>query len=257
MKRVTLFVEGNSDVNIVSNLLIAAGLPLDRVDIQIGAGKANIVRLLETQALPDNAAVLLDADELFVADARRAQQAEWEGMNVHLFFAVPMIEAWIFADDELALTQIRHEARDQAPKRLPFPDEIPFPKDLALRFFGNAYARLRVDFLQEADIGTAVSRSPSLRDFLLGMSDLLGVSKEKIEHAVNQHLDLKIIENLLREVLDSQTVVYKTLDGRNITAAEMRKNISEAGETGKMYAADLLRVSRDFLRRKANPKITG
>jgi hypothetical protein len=89
------------------------------------------------------------------------------------------------------------------------------------------------------------------------MGELLGIRNEKIEHAVNQHLDLKIIENLLREVLDSQTIVYKTLDGRNITAEEMRKNISEAGETGKMYAADLLRVSRDFLRRKANPKITG
>jgi len=46
--------------------------------------------------------------------------------------------------------------------------------------------------------------------------------------------------------------VWRTASGGTYTAADLRKEIEAGTPDGRQYASDLLRISRDFLRRKAS-----
>jgi len=48
------------------------------------------------------------------------------------------------------------------------------------------------------------------------------------------------------------TVLWRTLDGQTYTAAQLAEHIRRRSEIGLQYASDLLRISRDFLRRASN-----
>jgi hypothetical protein len=257
MNNIILFVEHETDAEVVKNIFIRLNV-YENIEIKPVNGKQNVLKSLQKFENQSDIKVagLIDSDELFIADTRKKMQNEFVEKNIHLFFAVPCIEAWLFADDELALKQIKTDYNEYVLRRLPLPDDIPFPKDLASRLFGNYYGGkgLNVDFLQKINLSKAVSRSPSLRDFLLGITELMSVPNQEIANAVNTSFDLQIIANLLKEELNSDTIIFKSMDGRTITVGEMEKNIVEGNELGKAYAADLLRVSRDFLKRKANPR---
>ncbi|HSG39397.1 MAG TPA: hypothetical protein VLE27_07140 [Thermoanaerobaculia bacterium] len=252
---VFLVVEGENDGRIVSRLLEAAGFPLDRVHLSVASGRYAVARELTelSELAPGRCAVVMDLDERSVADARARAREELDNPRAEVFCAVPAVEAWLFADDQSVLANaIPQEDVRRIVRRLPLPEEIPDPKQLALRVFGPAP---KWDFLRRIDIGRAMGRSPSLRVFLEGMGRLLGVPLEPLQQEFSRTLSRDVIASLLREISPADAVVFRTLDGRVFTADDLRRRIEEGDELGREFASDLFRISRDLLRRQAiHPK---
>jgi hypothetical protein len=137
-ERITLLVEGQYDQMLLGWILEAAGLPMDRIDFAI-AGEKGVRSVV--QSLPENLveriAVLIDLDERSVPDAQARAREKLADPPVRVFCAVPTIEAWLFADDHLAEEQgARDEESLAILRRIPMPEEIPTPKELARTIFG-------------------------------------------------------------------------------------------------------------------------
>lgn len=247
-----LVVEGEHDRRIVSRLLEAAGYPLDRVQLVVAGGKqavAGEVAELADQA-PGRCAVLVDLDERSVADARTLAREELGNPEAEVFCAVPEVEAWLFADEQAVLANAlpREDVR-RIVRRLPLPEEIPEPRQLAQRVFGPAQ---EWSFLRQIDIGRAMARSPSLRVFLEGVGRLLNEPLEPLQQQFARNLSRDIVAGLLREISPADAVVFRTLDGREHTADDLRRRIEEGDDLGREFASDLFRIARDLLRRQAN-----
>jgi len=248
---VFLVVEGENDGRIVRPLMEAAGLPLERVRFSIATGRYAATRELAelSELAPGRCAVLVNLDERSVADARTRAREELDDPRAEVFCAVPAVEAWLFADHQAVLPHaIPQEDVRRIVGRLPLPEEIPEPKQLAQRVFGPAP---KWDFLRRIDIGMAMGRSPSLRVFLEGMGRLLQVPLEPLQQEFARTLSRDVIASLLREISPADAIVLRMLDGKQYTADELRRRVEEGDEFGRIFASDLLRVSRDFLRRQA------
>jgi hypothetical protein len=192
----------------------------------------------------------VDLDEINVPDARARARAQLGDPRAEVFCAVPELEAWLFADDRALLENaLPDEEVQRIARRLSLPEEIPHPKQLALQVFGP---ESRWGFLRQIDIGRAAARSPSLRTFLEGMANLLEVDPRPLNRGVARNLSRDIIAGLIREVSPSDSVVWRTADGEEFTASQLQHHIEEGDEVGRQYSSDLLRISRDFLRRAAN-----
>jgi hypothetical protein len=247
-----LVVEGQDGRRIVTHLLEAAQYPLERLHLIVGQGKYGAARGVAELAerAPGRCAVLVDLDERSVPDARARARQQLGDPSAEVFCAVPEIEAWLFADDGALLANANPDEEVQRiVRRLPLPEEIPSPGQLARFVFGPAS---RWEFVRRIDIGRAAARSPSLRVFLEGIGRLLGVPQEPLLEEVGRHLSRDIIAGLIREVSPSDAVVWRTAAGDEYTADELERHIEAGDEIGRQYASDLLRVSRDFLRRSAN-----
>jgi hypothetical protein len=254
-ERLVLLVEGRYDQMVVGWVLEAAGLPRDRVDVLVGNGKMGVRQALES--LPEGAtervAVLIDLDERSVPDAQARAREQLADPPVRVFCAVPTIEAWLFADDRLAEEQcVGDEEALAILRRIPMPEEIPTPKELASTIFGLPKHR---QWLRGMSVERAAARSPSLRAFLVGIGEMLGVAVPAASDSVGRSLSRNVLSGLLAEVLPSDTVVWRTTDGDSYTAGDLRHHIEQGDEIGQQYASDLLRVSRDFLRRAAARKV--
>jgi hypothetical protein len=253
MKTIRLYVEGGTDARVVEKLLKAADLPLDRVEIVPRRGKKDVLeKAKKTTAQDDNQvlAILVDSDDTFVPDALEEIKQELGNKTVEVFFAIPEIEAWLFADDALTQKSARNESAKKVLQDLPLPEDIPAPKEFANYILGGS--RHFVESLDQMNISRAASRSPSLKYFLTRMGELLETKDLVLHDAISQNFDLQLIGNLLKETLYADTILYRTADGSQYTAKEMEHSISEGLPIGREYAADLLRVARDFLKRKAN-----
>lgn len=249
---VLLIVEGLGDQQIVRWLLEAAGYPLERLSIVVAQGKYRAAQMAAdfSQVALGRCAVLVDLDESNVPDAQARAQEQLGNPPAAVFCAVPCAEAWLFADDRAVLSNAgADEDVQRVVQRLPLPEEIPDPKQLAHYIFGP---RPNWQFLRQIDIGRAAGRSPSLRSFLEGMGVLLEISTAPILEAVGRDFSRDVIAGLIGEVSPGQTVLWRTADGADLTAAELRRHIEEGDEIGRQYSSDLLRISRDFLRRTAN-----
>lgn len=248
---VCLFVEGIGPAQVARWAMEAAGLPLDRVQIVSLDDSLYTDRQLELppERRGELRAALMDLDARSVPDAVKRARARFGDADVPIFCAVPTVEAWLFADDEAVAKNAAHDDEVRAiVERLPLPEEIPEPKNLARFVFGPPS---RWEFLRTVNVQRAAARSPSLRAFLSGMAKLLGVSPALPEESVARSLDRDVFAGLLAEVLPADTVVWRTSSGV-YTAAELRRQIEEGSEVGRQYASDLLRIARDFLMRKAN-----
>jgi len=251
LEALALVVEGAADARIVEGVLAAAGFPVERVHIVVGLGRYGAARMAEeiAQGAQEHCAVLVDLDERSVPDAQARAREQLGAPPFDIFCAVPSIEAWLFADHEAAQAYASpDEDVQRIVRRLPLPEEIPDPKQLARYVFGPSS---KWGFIHQIDIGRAAARSPSLRIFLEGMGRLLGVPTPPLMEGVARHFSRDIIAGLVREV-PADTVVWRTLSGDEYTADELRRLIEEGDEVGRQYASDLLRISRDFLLRKAN-----
>src|SRR6266545_2274632 len=246
---VDLVVEGRIGEEIVRPLLEAAGYPAHRVRILVAAGKYGAARLAHEMDASWRGAVLVDLDESTVPDARTRAREQLGNPPVEVFCAVPEIEAWLFADDETAREHAqRDEEVQRLVRRLPLPEEIPSPKELAMYVFGPSS---RWGFLRQIDVGRAAARSPSLRVFLEGMGKLLDVPTAWLLEGGGRSLGRDTLAGLIREVSPGDTVVWRSVDGDVYTANELARHIEEGDEVGRQYSSDLLRISRDFLRRTA------
>ncbi len=251
-----LLVEGQNDAFVVTKILEAARFPLSKLEIVVARGKEG-VRLLTQHLAPERAgryAALIDLDERSVPDAVASARRQLGEPPIRVFCAVPAIEAWLFADDHAVSANARNEDEEVRAilARLPMPEEIPEPKRLARQVFGHGSPKL--GFLATIDIERAAARSPSLRSFLKGMGELLDFSTKLPEESVGRTITRDVLAGLIGEVLPADTVVWRNTSGDSYTAAELRQQIESGGEPGRQYASDLLRISRDFLRRAANKK---
>ena len=196
---------------------------------------------------------MIDLDETSIVDARQRASEQLGDPPAQVFCAVPTIEAWLFADDQAVREYARHaDDISRVVERLPLPEQIPDPKELAFKVFGtsNRWAEI----LDNIDIGRACARSPSLRSFVEGMGELLAQPGTPLLERVARHMSRDVIAGLVREVSPAKAVIWRTADGDTHTAEEIERHIESGDEIGHQYASDLLRVARDFLRRTANRK---
>ena len=163
--------------------------------------------------------------------------------------ANPTIEAWLFADD-LAVQKFAKGAKGESlVNRLPLPEQIQDTGSLVTKVFGGLDKALEV--LQTFDISRACARCPSLHKFLTMVSEKLGVTLPEVAEAHARTLNRDVFSNLIDEVTEPDRVMFRAADGTVFTAAEMAREVREGSELGREYAADVLRVARDWLARRA------
>jgi len=154
-------------------LLRGAGLPLSRLHMLVGGGREGLRELLQAA---EGAPVTIVAGsktrdlQRAVEDLRRELRA---AANQTVLCAVPDVDAWLLADDDLLR---RHASGD--PELLaeigamPPPEEAPDPFAQAHRLLGPPECW---SIVRGANIQRAAGRSPSLRAFLARMAEALGV----------------------------------------------------------------------------------
>lgn len=247
----TIFVEGNSDVLILRNLLAAARLDIG-VDIIPCNGKQRVAEIVKK--LHDTPThkflALVDADEMSVADAAELAASQLGHPAIPVFCAVPTAEAWLFADDVTALKAARDDKAALMIKRLPLPEMITYPKRVASTVFRKTANFYNFSFLQEIDINRAAARSPSLRAFLGGVAKAQEKNFDLNAISLGTTINRDVISTLLRELPRDQ-VAWKTLDGDVFKAEDLARAVSEGTEPGRQYATELLRVARDLIVRKS------
>ena len=247
-KKILLLTEGETDIKIVRAILEAAKFPIAQIEFEAANGWQNAFKIAKTKTHNfDKVIVLVDADEPTIPDAKLHWQKRLLNQDVEVVFAIPEIESWIFADEDL-LRKKRNGHASKTLDRLPLPEEIPHPKQLASYWFKN---NSDWSFLAGMNIEKAVAKTPSLRDFLIKMGEALEIDTEHLQKIVTTNLNRKVFANLLKEVASSDTIMYRTMDGHQYTAQQMWESIEAGQELGTQYASDLLRIARDFLKRQA------
>lgn len=76
---------------------------------------------------------------------------------------------------------------------------------------------------------------------------------KQVEEWIRQQHNIKreVFAGLVREVVPATTILWRTSEGYSFTAKQLLEEIENGSEIGRQYAADLLRVARDFLKRQA------
>ena len=254
-----LIVESDFDRRLASAFLSAAGLPINRIEFI--AAKGAIAASRKAKSIIDrepksNVAVLIDLDsnDNFEPEQKAAAKYNIDDSHITVFTAVPEIESWLFADLNAAKRKARNQERaSELLSRVSLPDDIPYPKYLATRLFKLDEKFELVN--QDIDIRLAASRSPSLRRFIAGVGQLLGVDVTlNWEREYVRTSGRDIFSKLVDEVTPADVVIYKTLNGQSITAGQMAREIHDGTEIGISYSVEVLRVARDLLSREANKK---
>ncbi|MEK8019241.1 MAG: DUF3226 domain-containing protein [Candidatus Parabeggiatoa sp.] len=251
---ILLFVEGQTDSQKISWILEAADYPLERISIHLLQGKMNAIHF--TRHFPDlikeKCAILVDLDErgsIPQAIQRIKEQLQNPPIN-HIFCAIPTIEAWLFADDDMAIQKAQGELEHQIVSALPLPEEIENPFEIAQIVFKKV---TKTDisswaFMKEINIERACARAPSLRHFLTGLNQLLELNLPSISESVPRSLNREVFVGLLREIVPANTIMWKTSAGHLLTAKQLREEIEQGTELGRQYAADILRIARDLIK---------
>ncbi len=250
---ILLFVEGQSDAQMVSWILEAADYPRERISIHLLHGKMNTIGFTRNfpHLIKEKCAILVDLDEkgsIPQAIQRIKEQLKNPPIN-HIFCAIPEIEAWLFADDEMAIKKAQGELERQIVNALPLPEEIENPLEIAKLVFNSDKKSLASwAFMKEINIERACARAPSLRHFLTGLNQLLELSLPSISESVSRSLNQDVFTGLIREIVPADTIIWKTSEGHLLTAEQLREEIKRGTELGRQYAADVLRVARDLIK---------
>jgi len=235
-QHVRLVVEGPSDEALVQALLLRAGLPLDNCEVVSAGGRDRAAWVASLVQRDEQAAILVDTDGEDAEIVREQILRRVPSLRGRVFVATPNIEAWILDDEALA----RGVSRTRA--------------ELS-RLTTNPRGEDDLDLLTLAsllDVDRSAARNPTLREFLLGMSALLGAPIERFHaDSAGRSLSRDVIAGLLREVSPSEVVWKPSAGGTPLTAKAMLEQVQAGTELGRQYASDLLRVSRDLLQRKA------
>lgn len=248
-----IFVEGEIDRIIISNILSASGLLKSDIKFHSVGGMARVLESASNYKRENpqpHVIAFIDSDSSFVQDVKKKH----EGLPIEVFFAVPTIESWLFADDELVRRSVKEKFLNDA-TRLPLPEEIPYPKDLFSKWFAGGYdLEGKYAFLKDINIDRAMARCPSLSMFIRRISEILGVQGDNQTQGLGRSdiLPRRIFANLIREVAPSQSIVFRTLDNKAITVEDMLKEINDDTPIGKEYIGRVLRVARDILMHSLN-----
>lgn len=244
-----IFVEGNVDKIVVNYILMAARIPNDEYSIMECGGKENVLRKAKQAGNDD--IFLVDSDTLNIAEARkRIRDLGIDSEKV--FFAIPSIESWLFADDKtLSNSRYLNENQISMLNRMSLTDEVPYPKAI-LNYLGIRKDNIvNCDFLSEIDIYYACTRSNSLRVFLTDMFKKIQIESEFEDNVLSRSINRDVYVNLLNEIIPSKAVIYRTGDGNEYSAERMILAIERGEDIGKRYCANLLRAARDFLKIEA------
>lgn len=245
-QRLVLLVEAPFDGQVILALLRKAGYPTERLDWVVAGGKQEMKRMLTEASAPflrdARCAAVVDGERTHVPDAVEDARQELGCPPVTVFSAVPAVEAWLLADAD-AVGKALKAADDTT-----LIDSL-FGAHRGERDRGSIERALLV--VDHMDVALASTRSPSLHAFLRGMGELMGVDTSFLDRAQARGLARETLSNLLAEVSPGNSVLYRTIDGYQITASEMIQQIDAGTDLGRQFASDLLRISRDFLARKA------
>ncbi len=249
---IQLFVESQNAVQIVTWILEAAQYPLERIKIEQITGKKNLKDFLKglPSDITGSCAVLVNSNAKSVPDAVAGAKKRLNNPPVEVFSAVPEVEAWLFADYDTAEAHVKTQWGHELLPVLPLPEDIQTPKIHAEKTFGKNVNSWK--FLKEINIDTATARSPSLRYLLKGIEQMLATQPTPPLRSISRSISRDTFSGLIKEVIPANTIIWRTATGELFTADELRKQIEEGTEVGQQYASDVLRVARDFLKRKAN-----
>ncbi|HBL10356.1 MAG TPA: hypothetical protein DD379_02890 [Cyanobacteria bacterium UBA11162] len=249
---IQIFVEFQNAIQIVKWILEAAEYPLEKIRIDAITGKGKLKNYLK--GLPpdirDSCAVLVNSNAKSVPGAIADVTRRLNNPPVEVFCAIPEIEAWLFADENTARENIKTQWEFELLPVMPLPEDMSTPKIHAEKAFGK-----KVDswgFLNTINIDRASARAPSLRHFLTGIDRMLAAQPTPPLRSLSRSISRDTFSGLIREVIPADTIIWRTATGELFTADELRKQIEEGTEVGQQYASDVLRVARDFLKRKAN-----
>lgn len=194
----------------------------------------------------DNVIALIDSDAPSVADSIAWAKNYLDTSSNLVFCAVPTIEAWVFADKELALKNSRQsEYAKSCIARITTPESLMNPKHLVNQIFDRNVIYDRFPFMREINIGIAVAASSSLFSFLRGIEGALGHEDAFTEQRLSQSINRLMVANLLREI-PANTIGWRTLEGE-FTAGRLGDLVLQGDEVGLRYVTELLRLSRDIL----------
>jgi hypothetical protein len=250
-----IFVESYIDEQIVTNILISAKVPVEIVKVTPTDGKKNMKHYALAEKLSDsNYIFLIDADKLFIHDSKKEAQKQLKTTGNSAFCAVPEIESWVFADDDLLRKEVE-KRRDKNIEeamaiidRIVITDEIIFPKKVLYKLFSLRKGEIPdYSFLRNMNIEKACLRSTSLRVFITGVFHALGIEDNFTTTLLSRNINRDIFSSLLKEILPSDEVIFRGLNGVKFTAQQMIKEIEAGSQIGKDYCSDIMRISRDNL----------
>ena len=260
MKNILLYVGHKTDKVIIDQILQAANYPTDRINIVVAGGQKNVIKLAirqtKVQVEDRIVAAIIDGDSNYVQESIQKAKTHLIGISVEVFCAIPTVEAWVFADDLVLKKYIPQRFQREA-DRIPMPEEIFYPELLLHRWFNGKDSDdslATYHFLSQIDIARAASRCPSLSYFLRQIGELLALPEAlqlPIENALANALPKRIFANLLEEVALPNTVIYRTLDGNQVTVDDLRKAIWQDSQMGKEYIGRVFRVARDIIKNQA------
>ncbi len=249
-EKLKIVVEGRADAAIIKNLILALQYQTEGIVVEAWGGKDQIKRRVNglelLQPQKDRLMILIDSDFPSIEDSREHARYELGYPDVSVFCAVPTIEAWLFADKELALKQAKDSAAKSVVERITSPESIPHPKRLARMLLGTRDSLAdSYSFFSHVDVLNAASRSPSLATFVDGLNKKLGRHSDILSEAIASHVPQSIFANLLKE-LPGNMLAWRTLD-KDYTAEELFHLVNDGNPIGLQYLTDLLRLSRDIL----------
>jgi hypothetical protein len=259
-KNLVIHVEGPTDAAWVTELLRSAFdfnvIPRGLV-IAYDRGIQEIIQKVAAAAerpeYSDIHIALLDADAPTVAEARARARLGAETLVDRIFFAIPSIEAWLLADPFAALRNSLSTSADLI-QRLGPPDEMAFPREVLKHLFEcDKWGRPRAaeKIIRDTDYRIAATRSPSLRAFLTGVGELIGEKKYEGIPDGYAAFGPRVFASLIGEFSPQDKIVYRTLNGKQLTAAQLMREINEGSSLGQHYVSDLLRIARNILARDA------
>lgn len=173
-----------------------------------------------------------------------------EASHVLLCPAVPYMEAWMLADDDLLRRQDLAEATRRRVLEL-LPEELFDARTLTHQIFGPPDCWHE---LPSPDVYRAAERSPSLRRFISGVADALGIKANLPAQAVSRSISRSAIAGLIRDLLDKDTIAWRTSDDNNLTAEALAREVEQGTETGRQYTVDLISMMINTLSRTARRK---
>lgn len=251
-----LLVEGERDKEIVNIILKLLKINSKTIKIEACGGKEKLKKKAkELSASQKNSVMcLMDSDKNSIENmkAHKAKELNLEGVTV--FCAVPSIEAWVFADDilleKVLLENKKREKSINLLRRMSLPEEIIYPKQVLSNLFNGKIKDYT--FMSKMNLERAITRSYSLKDFVIGISKELKMEAKEYKGVYGKNISRDIIINLLSETIDGDKVVYRTLKGREVTSKVLQEEIRNGSELGIEYISEVLRFSRDYFIKIAN-----
>jgi len=258
MEYINIFLKNNS-LNIVENILFATGIAQEKLNF-ICVKDINQLnkKLKELSAIDlEYSLALMDSEDYDKKDSKLKFMQKENDLNIPILCAVPNVQAWVFADDKLLYEEMIESKNNKGSeflKRvnlLPFPEDMVYPKYVANNLFFNEKNHGKYSFLKNMDISLACARTPSLKNFLDVIFTKLNIDKEIINMSFSRNMNRDIFVNLVKEVVPSDSVIYRSLEGEKYTARELEREIKNGTELGRQYTSDVLRLARDLLKRRS------